>query len=362
MDVLSPDIGFDVAVTRVLHTIESVCESLEDVTVANSRRRGICMFYYDPTARNRPTDARTYAFAQRIVNAVAERCGVGVRIGIGRPRTEIHHLQESYEEARAALADSDAIIVAYKRPSVLSGELSAQVDLVRHAVLERRLGEARTTLIALPMLVGRAVGDGPDSLATQRQFLLSTLEGILFSAQQIGYAAAAAAIFRSETLERLGMAREPFQLHESWIACVDRFMAEVSLLYAGKYDKLVERAKNYVDRQVEMENGGPGVSLLDTAQFVGVSSGHLSRIFRRVSGITFERYLMTKRVERAQRLLLDPTSRVSDVAEKCEFCNPAYFARVFRKIAGCSPTEYSKNPLLHSAAITNEPVRAVGRR
>lgn len=87
---------------------------------------------------------------------------------------------------------------------------------------------------------------------------------------------------------------------------------------------------------------------------IGVSAGHLSRTFRRVSGLTFERYLMEKRVERAQRLLLDPVSRVSDVAERCDFCNPAYFARVFRKLSGCSPTEYSKNPI-HARLHTTSP-------
>lgn len=346
----SSEAAFDMTMTRVLHAVESTCEGMENVAVTYSRRRGICIFYHDESARTKSTDSRTYAFAQRIVNAVAERCNTRVRIGAGRTQTEIQRLQESYQEARAALAGSEAVISVYKRPDALTGELYTQLDAICRMIQERRLVESRASLIALPMLVRRRLGDSASNLSTERQFFLSGVEAVLFNAAQIGYTGETAAAFRSEALEHLSLARTSFQLHEAWISAADRLIAEMSRLYAGKYDKLVERTKSYVDRRIESEQDAPGVTLQDTARSVGVSAGHLSRVFRKVTGVTFERYLMTKRVERAQRLLLDPTSRVSEVAEKCEFCNPAYFARVFRKIAGCSPTEYSKNPLRYSAA------------
>ncbi len=54
---------------------------------------------------------------------------------------------------------------------------------------------------------------------------------------------------------------------------------------------------------------------------------------------------MTRRVELAKRLLLDPLHNVSHVAQRCGFSDASYFARVFRKIAGCSPTDYCRDPL-----------------
>ena len=54
---------------------------------------------------------------------------------------------------------------------------------------------------------------------------------------------------------------------------------------------------------------------------------------------------MVKRVEKAKSLLLDPQNNVSQVAERCGFSEATYFARVFRMIAGYSPSEYRENPL-----------------
>jgi two-component system, response regulator YesN len=78
-------------------------------------------------------------------------------------------------------------------------------------------------------------------------------------------------------------------------------------------------------------------------------------IFKREVGMTFERYLMTARVERSKRALLDPLNTVAAVAEQIGFMDPAYYAKVFRKITGCSPTEYRENPALY-------PIRNVSLR
>ncbi len=51
------------------------------------------------------------------------------------------------------------------------------------------------------------------------------------------------------------------------------------------------------------------------------------------------------------RLLLDPRLHVSEVADRCGFCNPAYFASVFKKYMHCTPRAY-RQP---AAALGNTP-------
>ena len=92
------------------------------------------------------------------------------------------------------------------------------------------------------------------------------------------------------------------------------------------------------------------VRLTAAARALGVSTGHLSRTFRRLTGMTFREYAMARRVEHARRLLLDPLHNVSSVSDSCGFSTPAYFARVFRKAVGCSPGEYAREPRRASAA------------
>jgi AraC-like DNA-binding protein len=63
-----------------------------------------------------------------------------------------------------------------------------------------------------------------------------------------------------------------------------------------------------------------------------------------MTNMTFREYVISRRIEFAQRLLLDPLNNISSVSDACGFSTPAYFARVFRKVVGCAPTEYANDP------------------
>lgn len=85
-------------------------------------------------------------------------------------------------------------------------------------------------------------------------------------------------------------------------------------------------------------------TIQDLADAVHLSCGHLSRVFRKTTGTTLELYLIQQRVELAKRALLDPRFNVGAVAERCGFCNPAYFASVFKKHVKCTPREFAIQP------------------
>ena len=67
-------------------------------------------------------------------------------------------------------------------------------------------------------------------------------------------------------------------------------------------------------------------------------------MFRRFTGATLENFLILQRVELAKRTLLDLRLNVAEVAERCGFCSPAYFASVFKKYMHCTPREYASDP------------------
>jgi two-component system response regulator YesN len=96
--------------------------------------------------------------------------------------------------------------------------------------------------------------------------------------------------------------------------------------------------------QVVQERGPATTTIQDLANALHLSTGHLSRVFRRTTGITLERFLIQQRVELAMKALLDPRLNVAEVAERCGFCNPAYFASVFKKYAKCTPREFASQP------------------
>lgn len=346
--------SIDLAFARTQILVEELCAHLENVMVANLRWRGICVFFVD----SGPGDSKAHSLAQRILQDLAERSDTGVRIGVGRAKADWRRTAESYQEARAALAETGSVLTFYRKPHGTAPALFSRIEAVCQALATRRLREARLGIQSIPMLANRHLGERLANLTAHRQFMISALETIVETSEKLGCEPSVVASLRSDGVERLELASTLFELQECWVSHSEHAVDELGLIYSGKHEKLVERARSIVDRRLERGDRATPITLSEVAAMIGVSAGHLSRTFRRVSGLTFERYLMEKRVERAQRLLLDPVSRVSDVAERCDFCNPAYFARVFRKLSGCSPTEYSKNPI-HARLHTMSPTAPV---
>jgi two-component system response regulator YesN len=75
-------------------------------------------------------------------------------------------------------------------------------------------------------------------------------------------------------------------------------------------------------------------------------------VYSRTSGTTLEEYLIRQRIEMARRMLLDLRLNIAEVSDRCGFCNPAYFASVFKKYARCTPRQFASNP---SAWMPAEP-------
>ncbi len=76
------------------------------------------------------------------------------------------------------------------------------------------------------------------------------------------------------------------------------------------------------------------------AKMCGMSPFRFSRAFHVAYGVTFRDYLSEHRLSHAKRLLGNPQISVSDVAAMTGFDDPSYFARLFRKRTGTSPTGF----------------------
>jgi AraC-like DNA-binding protein len=83
-------------------------------------------------------------------------------------------------------------------------------------------------------------------------------------------------------------------------------------------------------------------ALSDLAEALGASAFQLARSFRAIVGTTPHRYLVSARLRRAARLLLDTHRPVTDLAYDVGFGDLSNFIRTFRRELGCSPTQYRR--------------------
>lgn len=82
------------------------------------------------------------------------------------------------------------------------------------------------------------------------------------------------------------------------------------------------------------------LSAQDLGRRLGISGGHLARLFKARTGLTFSEYLARYRIQRAVRLLRDPTIRIGEVADLVGYRDQRHFSALFRRLVGLTPTEF----------------------
>ena len=81
-------------------------------------------------------------------------------------------------------------------------------------------------------------------------------------------------------------------------------------------------------------------TLGELAEKYHISEAYFSNLFTKTAGIGLMNYIMMVRVEKAKALLLQTDYKINDIALAVGYEDTRYFAKVFRKIAGESPTDY----------------------
>jgi len=98
---------------------------------------------------------------------------------------------------------------------------------------------------------------------------------------------------------------------------------------------LVRRARAYI-----VGHQADPIDLDNVAAAMHVSTFYFCKMFKKATGLTFTEYLGRVRIEKANTLLLNPHLRISEIAYDVGFQSLTHFNRVFRQIAGQSPTAF----------------------
>ena len=99
----------------------------------------------------------------------------------------------------------------------------------------------------------------------------------------------------------------------------------------------VAAVKNYIYNHYAED-----LNLETLAEKVYLSSGYLSFIFKKETGMNLNRFIRVFRMKKAKELLRTTNMKVAMVSEKVGFTNSSYFCRSFREYYGSSPESYRK--------------------
>jgi len=80
----------------------------------------------------------------------------------------------------------------------------------------------------------------------------------------------------------------------------------------------------------------------DMATQLGMTPEYFSYLFHKETGIKFSDYLRDYRIEVSKNILAEHKMKINDVAYAVGYSDVKYFAKIFRKVVGETPTEYIK--------------------
>lgn len=107
-------------------------------------------------------------------------------------------------------------------------------------------------------------------------------------------------------------------------------------LKKGDKSKYVEEAVQFIREHY----GDPDTGVQTVAESLGISEGHLSRIFKKETDYTVGAYLTLCRIHRAMELLRDVRAKVYEVSGQVGYLDTTYFSTQFKRMTGISPSEY----------------------
>ncbi|OUS77081.1 DNA-binding response regulator [Paenibacillus sp. MY03] len=108
--------------------------------------------------------------------------------------------------------------------------------------------------------------------------------------------------------------------------------------YASGGEKAVEVAIQYIRSHMASE-----LTLEKVSSVVYLNPVYFSQLFKQKTGGGFKEYVTGLRLERAMELLRDSELKIGEIAEKVGYPDVRHFSQIFRKKAGCTPSEYRQN-------------------
>lgn len=85
------------------------------------------------------------------------------------------------------------------------------------------------------------------------------------------------------------------------------------------------------------------IHIEDICSTFGYSKTYLSQLFKKQCGVSLMTYYNQKKIEYAKKLILENSYSFTQISNMLAFDNPQYFARVFKRVTGQTPSEFQNS-------------------
>jgi AraC-like DNA-binding protein/ligand-binding sensor protein len=139
----------------------------------------------------------------------------------------------------------------------------------------------------------------------------------------------------NQYLHRIREASNIEELTDALYMIVEQIGEQIFSFQGVRHAAALKKAERFI-----RENYSKKLSLEEIAAVSGLSAPYFSTIFKEEMGENLPAYLNRLRVEKAQRLLLESSLSLSDIAGICGFEDQSWFSKIFKAYTGISPGKY----------------------
>ena len=84
------------------------------------------------------------------------------------------------------------------------------------------------------------------------------------------------------------------------------------------------------------------VRIDELASLVELSKFHFCRVFKLTFGVSTQAWVLQRRIEVAQGLMLTTGDNLTEIALRCGMCDQSHFTRAFRRLVGETPYRWRR--------------------
>ena len=95
----------------------------------------------------------------------------------------------------------------------------------------------------------------------------------------------------------------------------------------------------YIEEHLKEED----LSIVSVATHIYLNPVYFGRVFKNTFHMTFKKYLLQQRMEKAKTLLQNGAESIGTICEEVGISNPSYFSHLFKEYTGKLPSEYKKD-------------------
>lgn len=288
----------------------------------------------------RTTDNKTVRELKEILEQIKQERRQPIIAAISKPYRKVEGIRKSYEEADDLYAEACATgsgafsIPETPEEDASQGEISEVIAAIVNAVRKNEQEELKEAFVSL-------IYHLPKEEQRQRNYL----HRMMLSAGDM-------------LMESYGMTEEIRQKFENYYLNVANLSPSGAVDVCYKillkaihvredmvskdetkyFEDYMSKALAYIEEHLDDEN----LSIVSVASYVYLNPVYFGRVFKNAMQMTFKKYLLQQRMEKAKRLLEGGTENISTICDQVGIGNPSYFTHLFKQYEGKLPSEYKK--------------------